>query len=63
MNGTDKQCQDCRNAYDGADGVLRCRVNGLAASRANAGDCKRFDDKKEPWFSGAWECDAQGRGD
>lgn len=39
-------CQDCRNAYQGADLVLRCRVNGLKASERLFLDCKRFE--REP---------------
>ena len=61
-------CPDCRNSYDGADGVLRCRINsnGLKCSLAAADGCKRFE--REPGADGAeskeyqfWYCD--GRGD
>lgn len=36
-------CQSCRHSYQGADLNLRCRVNGLLASKENAEDCKRYE--------------------
>lgn len=60
-------CSSCVNSYDGADNILRCRINGLQASKANAEDCKRYE--REPGSDDApradrvWYCDRTGRGD
>jgi len=38
------KCQSCLHSYDGADGILRCRVHphALPCSNALADDCKRY---------------------
>lgn len=62
-------CPSCRFIYRGADDRLRCRVNGLQATPANAADCKRYerdpgaDDERMVWFDGAWHVAGEGRGD
>jgi hypothetical protein len=35
-------CTSCANSYQGADLALRCRVNGLLASSANAEGCRNY---------------------
>lgn len=61
-------CPSCRQSYAGADGELRCRINGLKCSQALSDECKRYerepgaDDVEAPWYTGAW-CLDQGRGD
>lgn len=35
-------CADCVNSYDGADSVLRCRLNGRPAAAA----CEKFEREK-----------------
>jgi hypothetical protein len=59
-------CLECANAYDSADDALRCRLNGLLTSPANAADCRRFEpdvrtDEDATDFVCA--CDWIGRGD
>jgi hypothetical protein len=36
-------CPGCANAYNGADDIQRCRINGLKSSPANADGCKLFE--------------------
>lgn len=53
-----------------ADGVRRCRVDGLPISPALEEDCKNSyvrapgsDDEMPPWYWGAWHVAGEGRGD
>jgi hypothetical protein len=39
----DYKCLQCLHAYDSADLMIRCRINGLLTSPANAEACKRFE--------------------
>lgn len=57
-------CADCVNSYDGADSVLRCRLNGKPAAAA----CDKFErepgaDASERDPARVWYCDSIGRGD
>jgi hypothetical protein len=57
-------CLECLHAYDSADDMVRCRINGLLTSPANAARCRRFVpeaiDETTPGIDG---CDWMGRGD
>ena len=62
------KCESCRHSYDGADQVLRCRVdfNGLQCTEYLALTCKKYEyepgtDAEE--FGCAWILGEQGRGD
>lgn len=59
-----KSCLHLMGADKSADGVNRCRINGLKASPANAEDCRKFvpaSDDAPPWYTAAWvvECEAR----
>ena len=58
-------CFDCASRMKASDNVLRCRINGLPCSTANAYRCSDYrkeDADEQPWFAGGW-CADQGRGD
>lgn len=65
------ECPICRPVYTGADERLRCRMNGLQATPANAEGCKRYerepgsDDAPMVWLEGGWcvTSSTEGRGD
>lgn len=63
---TQYKCLQCMHAYDAADDALRCRLNGLLTSPANAADCRRFEPEilnDDDTDDLAAVCDWIGRGD
>lgn len=63
------KCRDCVNSYDGADSVLRCRIesSGLRCTERLASMCSKYerepgaDSQEAELLRGL--CSNQGRGD